>query len=111
MLGHQRKFAETTGVSGRVAPKRPAGLPVSPVTSAEELRHVPASVLPSEAEVEAHNVSHLPWSHPVQSKGGVHPYPARALMADLDFMGYKRVILKSDQEPSIVAFCDAVKNG
>ena len=26
-------------------------------------------------------------------------------------MGYKRVILKPDQEPSIVAFCDAVKNG
>ena len=108
-------------------------------------------VLPSEAEVEAHNVSHLPfrswcsacvrgrglslghrrvvaktkeaeqiptisvdygffgqpedrahdtlpvlivrdrkskgiWSHPVPSKGVTHPYPARALMADLDFM-------------------------
>ena len=32
-------------------------------------------------------------------------------MADLDFMGYRRVILKSDQEPSIVALCDAVKYG
>ena len=32
-------------------------------------------------------------------------------MTDLDFMGYKRVIHKSDQEPSIVALCDAVKNG
>ena len=31
-------------------------------------------------------------------------------MADSDFMVYKRVILKSDQEPSIVALCDAVKN-
>ena len=51
------------------------------------------------------------WSHPVLSKGVTHPYPARALMSDLDFMGYKRVILKSDQEPSTVAFCDAVKNG
>ena len=51
------------------------------------------------------------WSHLVPSKGVTHPYPARALMADFDFMGYKRVILKSDQEPSIVAFCDAVKNG
>ena len=49
------------------------------------------------------------WSHPVPSKGVTHPYPARALMADLDFMGYRRVILKSDQEPSIVALCDAVK--
>ena len=45
------------------------------------------------------------------SKGVLHPCPARALMADLDFMVYKRVILKSDQEPSIVALCDAVKNG
>ena len=43
------------------------------------------------------------------SKGVTHPYPARALMADLDFM--KRVILKSDQDPSVVALCDAVKNG
>ena len=45
------------------------------------------------------------------SKGMTHPYLARALMADLDFMEYRRVILKSDQGPSIVALCDAVKNG
>ena len=32
-------------------------------------------------------------------------------MADPDFMEYRRVVLKSDQEPSIVALCDAVKNG
>ena len=32
-------------------------------------------------------------------------------MVDLDFMGYKRVILKSDQEPSVVAYFDAVKKG
>ena len=51
------------------------------------------------------------WSHPVPSKGVVHPYPARALMADLDFMVYKRVTLKSDLEQSIVPLCDAVKNG
>ena len=88
-MGRQRKLAETTGASGRVAPKRPARLPVSPVTGAEEigpvrtdgsgpvradgfadedvvqeaeeLRHVPAPVLPSEAEVDAHHVSHLPF--------------------------------------------------
>ena len=119
---------------------------------AEELKSVPAPVLPSKEEVEAHNVSHLPfrswcsacvrdrglslghhkvdaktkeagqmpavsvdygfsgqpedrahdtfpvlivrdckrkgiWSHPVPSNGVVHPYPARALMADLDFIG------------------------
>ena len=51
----------STSASGRIVSKRPAGLPVSPVTSAEELRHVPAPVLPSTAEVEAHNVSHLPF--------------------------------------------------
>ena len=45
------------------------------------------------------------------SKGVAHPYPAKALMDDLDFMGYRRVILKSYQEPSMVALCDAVKNG
>ena len=89
VLGRQRKFTKTVGASGRVVPKRPAGLPVSPVTSAEEsgpvradefgpvrvdefadedmvqeaeeLSHAPAPVLPSKAEVEAHNVSHLPF--------------------------------------------------
>ena len=141
-----------------------------------ELKHVPAPLWPSKAEVELHKVSHLPfrsccsacvpgrglslghrkvdtktkeaeqiptvsaeygffgqpedrardtlpalsvrdrksksiWSHPVPSKGVTDPCPARALMADLDFMGYRRVILKSGQEPSIVALCDAVRNG
>ena len=50
------------------------------------------------------------WSHPVPSKGVTHPYLAGALKADLDFVGYKRVILRSDQEPSIVALCDTVKD-
>ena len=142
---------------------------------AQELKHVPAPILPAKAEVESHNVSHLSfrswcsacgsgrglslghrkvdtkmkeaeqqptvsvdyglfgqpedrahdtppvlivrdrkskgiWSHPVPSKGVTHPYPARAPVADLDFMVYKRVIFKSYQEPSIVALCDAVKN-
>ena len=31
------------------------------VQEAEELKHVPAPTLPSKAEVEAHNVSHLPF--------------------------------------------------
>ena len=146
------------------------------VQEAEELKSVPALVLPSKDEVEAFNVSHLPfrswcsawvrgrgsslghhkstrrrrrqsrclpspwikgflgilriehtircqcsscgialvkgiWSHPVPSKGVVHTYPARALMDDLDFMEYKQIIFKSGQEPSIVALCDAVRNG
>ena len=146
------------------------------IQEAEELKHgsLPAPVLSSKAEVEAHTVSHLPfrswcsacvrgcglslghsevdtkteteqiptisvdyeffgqpedrahntlpvllvrdrkskgiWSHPVPAKGVTHPYTAKALLANLDFMGYKRVILKSDQEPSIVALCESVKN-
>ena len=31
------------------------------VQEAEELKHVPAPTLPSKAELEAHNVSHLPF--------------------------------------------------
>ena len=31
------------------------------------------------------------WSHPVPSKGVTHPYLARALMADLDVVGYWEV--------------------
>ena len=50
-------------------------------------------------------------SHPVPPKGVMHPCLARALMADLDFMGYKRIILMSDQEPIIIALYDAVNNG
>ena len=50
------------------------------------------------------------WSHPVPSKGVTHSYPAKDPMTDLDVMGCKRV-LESDQEPSIVALCDAVRSG
>ena len=50
------------------------------------------------------------WSHPVRAKGVTHSCPAKTPMTDLDFMGYKRVIFKSDQEPRIVAHSDAVKN-
>ena len=142
---------------------------------AEELKYVPAAILPSKAEVESHSVSHLQFriwcpacvrgrgfslghrkidtktkeaeqiptvwitgslcnlktehmTHfqcssceiarvkasgvtRMPSTGVTHPFPARALMADVDFVGYRRVILKADQEPSIVALCDAVKNG
>ena len=147
------------------------------VQEVEELKHVPAPVLPSKAEVEAHNVSHLPFrswcsacvrgrglsfghrkvdtktkvaeqipavsvdyrffgqqedrAHDtlssahrarlqeqmqLESSGAVigvtHPYPARAPMTEeLDFIRSKRLILKSGQERSIVALCDAVKNG
>ena len=43
------------------------------------------------------------WSNLVPSKGVVHPYLARSIRVDLDFMEYKRVVVKSDQKPSVVA--------
>ena len=48
-------------------------------------------------------------SVPVPSKGAQHPYPVKAVAKFLKGLGYKRVILKSDQEPSIVAPCKATK--
>ena len=51
------------------------------------------------------------WSHPVPCKGIGHPWPATALLQDLERTGYKRVLLKSDQEPSIKSLCVAVKTG
>ncbi len=41
------------------------------------------------------------FSHPVPCKGVSHPYPARASLKDLENLGYKRAIVKSDQESSI----------
>ena len=51
------------------------------------------------------------WAHPVPSKGVEDPHGSTKLLEDLNETGYKRVILKSDQEPSIRALCDSVKNG
>ena len=39
----------------------PASVDEDVVQEAEELKYVPAPVLPSKEEVEAHNVSHLPF--------------------------------------------------
>ncbi len=49
-------------------------------------------------------------SHPVPQKG-VHVHASASMLSDLDAFGYKRVILKSDQEPSLRALCAEVKNG
>ena len=49
-------------------------------------------------------------SHPVPQKG-VHVHATSAMLADLDAFGYKRVILKSDQENALKALCREVKNG
>ena len=49
------------------------------------------------------------WSHPAPSKGVGHPHGATSLLRDLQEMGYKRLVLKSDQEPSTRAVCTEVK--
>ena len=54
------------------------------------------------------------FAHPVPHKGlekdgKVDEYPVRVLVKDLDRLGYKRVNGKSDQEPAILAVCNAVK--
>ena len=53
--------------------------------------------------------SGMKGSFPVPSKGIVHPYPAKIVCTFLNRLGYSRVNLKSDQEPSIVALGKAAK--
>ena len=50
------------------------------------------------------------FTHLVPSKGTEHFYPEAALLRDVKFLGYSRLVLKSDQEPSILALANAVKN-
>ena len=51
------------------------------------------------------------FSHPVPSKGVDHPYGSTQLLKDLESTGYKRIALKGDQEASIQALIQQVKNG
>jgi hypothetical protein len=53
----------------------------------------------------------MTWAHPVPSKGLDHPHGARKLLEDLQELGYKKLVLKSDQEPAIRALCREVKYG
>ena len=53
--------------------------------------------------------SGMKGSFPVPSKGIAHPYPAKIVCTFLNRLGYSRVNLKSDQEPSIVALSKAAK--
>ena len=46
----------------------------------------------------------------VPCKGTEHFYPEAALLRDVKFLGYSRLVIKSDQEPSILALAEAVKN-
>ena len=50
------------------------------------------------------------FTHLVPSKGVEHFYPETALIKDIKFLGYTKLGLKSDQEPSILALANAVKN-
>ena len=43
------------------------------------------------------------WAHLVPSKGVENPHVYRSLFKDLNSTGYKKIILKSDQEPAITA--------
>lgn len=52
------------------------------------------------------------FSHLLPAKGTqASAYPERAVLKDLHFLGYRRVILKHDQEPAIKALARAVKAG
>ena len=50
------------------------------------------------------------WSHLVPCKGTSHPWPTKVLVQDLDRTGYRKVILKCDQEPSIIALAMDAKS-
>ena len=49
------------------------------------------------------------WAHAVPNKGVGHPYPAAAVVRDLQRSGCKNIIFKSDNEPSIIALMRAVQ--
>ena len=51
------------------------------------------------------------WCHPVPSKGIVHPYSGRVVLGDLEKIGYRRVVFKSDGEESLKALRQQVKDG
>ena len=48
------------------------------------------------------------WARAVPQKG-VCPYAVQRMVKDLKLLGHKRVVMKSDGEPAIVALKDAVK--
>ena len=53
--------------------------------------------------------SKMIWAHPVPAKGTEDPYAFNCLVRDLDDTGYKRIILKDDQEPAVKAVGIAAK--
>ena len=52
------------------------------------------------------------FSHLLPCKGTTgSTHPERAILKDLNFLGYKKLVLKNDQEPAIKALAVAVRNG
>ena len=51
------------------------------------------------------------WAIPVPSKGVENMHGSTALLEAVKETGYRRLILKSDQEPSIIALCRSVRDG
>ena len=51
------------------------------------------------------------WARPTPQKGTANPYAGAEIVRILDSTGYKRLVLKTDQEPAIVALAREVKHG
>ena len=51
------------------------------------------------------------WAFAVPSKGTEHPYAGKAVLGALNKLGYRKMILKTDQEPAIKKLAQEIKNG
>ena len=50
------------------------------------------------------------FSNSVPCKGTKHPFPVKQACFNLKQLGYKKIILRSDQEPAIVDLCNKNKD-
>ena len=50
------------------------------------------------------------FSNAVPCKGTKHPYPVKQACFNLEQLGYKKIIFRSDQEPAIVDLCNKIKD-
>ena len=55
------------------------------------------------------DASHTTFSHALEAKG-VNEYAVKVLKADVEAVGHKKILFKSDNEPAIVALKQEVKN-
>ena len=51
------------------------------------------------------------WAYACPSKGTEHPYSGKAVLGALNKFGYRKMILKTDQEPAIKKLAQEIKNG